>query len=328
MDKNKPKGVFLMKKTIRLISIILATAMIFLCFAGCGKDQPVADPVQSGSSVPAGSDEEFSLHYFDESITDIAYIAPGYASFRDYETGKLGLLDGDCKILLTAEYDQIKFCVAGGYIILTYADGREVTYDPSTGSVEDGNWCAHGGYEYNGWDSTTQKVICFDMDGSTYDLEDEFLPGPGECMFVTDAETRQLYGLVGEGGKLIAEPQWEEFGYFSGNADLAPVKKGGLWGYINKSGEVVVEYDYSDAYISKDCMSYDAGDALPAVDDYICLMKDGYLAGMYDTGTNEFSAFSYRVLVPVGEKYCIAKDAAGKWFYAEYVVIYNYAKML
>lgn len=316
-----------MSSKVRIISFVLAVFMVLFCFVGCCKNESVIDSRSSTNSESTASEsnveDEDVLYYFDDYITDIAYISNGIASFIDGRTGKLGLLNSKCEVMIPAEYASVKYCEAGGMCILTYQDGREVTFDPSTGSLEDGNQCAHGGFESMGWDTSIQKLIIYDMDGSTYECPEEFLPS--EEIFVNRVDNRYLWGLVGAGGALVAEPQWEAYGYFGGNADIAPVKKSGHWGYVNRNGDIVINYDYTNAYTSKGCLSYDVGTAYPAIGDYVCLFKDGFY-GLYNTNTKEFSDFAYNCLVPISDEYCIAKDSNGKWFYDEYNVIANHTQ--
>ena len=55
-----------------------------------------------------------------------------------------------------------------------------------------------------------------------------------------------LWGYLGQDGKFVIEPCFEEAKEFS-DVGLAPVKKDGAWGYINKKGDVVIEPQFEDA---------------------------------------------------------------------------------
>ena len=52
------------------------------------------------------------------------------------------------------------------------------------------------------------------------------------------------YGFIDKSGKVVIELQFDDAGYFS--EGLARVEKDGKWGFIDKSGKVVIEpqYDY------------------------------------------------------------------------------------
>lgn len=51
------------------------------------------------------------------------------------------------------------------------------------------------------------------------------------------------WGYMDKTGKVIVEPSYENAGRFSGNG-LAAVKQDGKWGWINESGEIVIEPAY------------------------------------------------------------------------------------
>ena len=52
------------------------------------------------------------------------------------------------------------------------------------------------------------------------------------------------YGFIDKSGKVVIEPQFDDAEDFS--EGLAQVGKDGKWGFIDKSGKVVIEpqYDY------------------------------------------------------------------------------------
>ena len=53
------------------------------------------------------------------------------------------------------------------------------------------------------------------------------------------------YGFIDKSGKVVIELQFDDAGYFS--EGLARVEKDGKWGFIDKSGKVVIEPQFDDA---------------------------------------------------------------------------------
>lgn len=58
-------------------------------------------------------------------------------------------------------------------------------------------------------------------------------------------EPKFSFGFMDSFGKIVIESQYEGAGQFKHG--LAPVKKNGLWGYINKKSEVVIPFQFRDA---------------------------------------------------------------------------------
>ncbi|MBR4501614.1 MAG: WG repeat-containing protein [Clostridia bacterium] len=54
-----------------------------------------------------------------------------------------------------------------------------------------------------------------------------------------------LWGLMDRDGQVLAEPLWDDIGM--GGSGLFPVLKGGLWGYIDASGNEVIPFSYLEA---------------------------------------------------------------------------------
>ena len=53
------------------------------------------------------------------------------------------------------------------------------------------------------------------------------------------------YGFIDKSGKVVIEPQFDDVGPFS--EGFAGVEKDGKWGFIDKSGKVVIEPQFDDA---------------------------------------------------------------------------------
>ena len=68
------------------------------------------------------------------------------------------------------------------------------------------------------------------------------------------------YGYIDTTGNMVIEPRFDDAYSFSGG--LAPVMQGGYWGFIDKSGNVVVPFQYDWAYELKDGMALVEKDGL------------------------------------------------------------------
>ena len=53
------------------------------------------------------------------------------------------------------------------------------------------------------------------------------------------------YGFIDKSGKVVIEPQFDDADLFS--EGLVLVEKDGKWGFIDKSGKVVIEPQFDDA---------------------------------------------------------------------------------
>ncbi len=62
---------------------------------------------------------------------------------------------------------------------------------------------------------------------------------------ISQEEPKYSFGFMDSLGKMVLESQFEGAGQFKHG--LAPVKKNGLWGYINRKGEVVIPFQFKDA---------------------------------------------------------------------------------
>ncbi len=53
------------------------------------------------------------------------------------------------------------------------------------------------------------------------------------------------WGYIDRSGRIVINPQFEEAGDFA--QGLAPVKMGGKWGYIDRSGRIVINPQFEEA---------------------------------------------------------------------------------
>lgn len=78
-----------------------------------------------------------------------------------------------------------------------------------------------------------------------------------ECSFIgafhdglVSVKIGNLYGFVDKTGKMVIEPKYKNVGYFSDG--LALIKENGLYGFINQTGKIVIEPKYELADHFKD----------------------------------------------------------------------------
>ena len=73
------------------------------------------------------------------------------------------------------------------------------------------------------------------------------------------------WGYIDRSGKIIIPPQFDYAWFFS--EGLAPVKIGRKWGYIDKSGKIVIEprFDWAESF-SEGLAGVCIGNCLPAIE--------------------------------------------------------------
>lgn len=287
------------KRLIRLLCLALALLMTVLCCA-CGEHEEAPDPDPDDS--PA------ELVALDGTMTDIAFVGDGIASFKDTGSDRLGLIDSSGKVIVAADYAAVKFCAMEGYCILTKSDGSEYTYNPDSGEITEGNLCAHGGYAEFFWDAENEKVVYYEIEAEEVPKSD--LPEEGDAQIIYDLKTLKV-GLVGHDGKLILEPTYDAGLHFTNG--LAALKKGGKWGYVNAKGEEVIGFYYDAAYTSVACVSF--GEGLPYNADSVGLIvvaRDG-LYGIYNRAGDIACSFQYRDMVSFGDGKYAGLRTDGKW---------------
>ena len=291
-----------MKKNItRILCFVLALLMTALCCA-CGEGGNGSSQEEEQYVVPV-------LKELGETISDPAYVADGIASFRDSQSGKLGLIDSEGKVIVAAEYDSVKYCAMEGYCIMRKADGSESTYNPDDKTMVDGNLCAHGGYAEFFWDSDNNKVVYYEID--TNDVPEEDLPAEGEAQIVYDMKTLKV-GLVGHDGKLIVNPIYDAGMHFANG--LAAVQQNGKWGYIDAEGKVVIGFYYDDAYTSVACVSLGEGRPYNADKDGMVVLAHDGLYGIYNRVGDIICSFQYRDIVCFGDGNYIVLKPDGSWW--------------
>ena len=147
-------------------------------------------------------------------------VEPKFKKVFNFENGYAKVLEGDKWGLIDP---------SGNYFVKTEYDGVSNYYN--------GNVVANKGESYgliiNGEFkaiSGAQKIWDFSLNGSS-----------------TYAKKDDKIGFIDGKGNWIVEPQYDKARAFING--LAPVLKGKEWGYINKSGEVVIPFQFRDAEI-------------------------------------------------------------------------------
>ncbi|MBO4584581.1 MAG: WG repeat-containing protein [Clostridia bacterium] len=290
-----------MKKNFtRIVCLALALIMVALCCACGGNEESSEEENYDPVIAP-----------LNETMTEPAYVGPGIASFKDSQSGKLGLMDSSGSVIVNAEYAAVKYCAMEGYCILTKENGSEVSYNPEDKTLTDGNLCAHGGPAEFFWDSDNNKVVYYEIEAS--DVPEEDLPAENEAQIVYDMKTLKV-GLIGHDGKLIVEPVYDEGLHFTNG--LAAVKQNGKWGYINASGEVVIGFYYDDAYTSVACTSFGKGMPYNADKDGMVALNHDGLCGVYNRAGDIMGSFQYRDIISFGDGSFIVMKTDGSWWLA------------
>lgn len=86
-------------------------------------------------------------------------------------------------------------------------------------------------------------------------------------------------------------PQYEDAGYF-GDGELAAVKKGGKWGYIDTDGKTVIPFQYDKAFLFNEGYAIVAKNGRTGEDPYSGEISTLYELGFIDS-KNNFTPFQY-----------------------------------
>ena len=293
------------KNFVKVLCCVMALLMMVLC-CSCGDNKPSPE------------EETPVVKSLDASMTEIAFVAEGVASYIDAASGKLGLIDSNGEIILVPEYKSVKFCGYcddDGACIVTKDDGSEYTFRLSSKKLEDGNLCAHGLPEPMVWDK--EQGCAVHILDEAYPVDDDELPAKGEVGIVYDKDGK--VGLIGHDGELLIEPNFEA-GIPSSHG-VAAVKKNGKWGYINSECKEVIGFYYDDAFVSASCDSFDQPMAYtPNKDGFIVLQHDD-IAGIYSAEGTLVCQFAYRSIVDMRDGNYACKNVDGSWIIGNFAGI-------
>ncbi|WDF63583.1 WG repeat-containing protein [Flavobacterium sp. KACC 22763] len=165
----------------------------------------------------------------------------GVAFFR--QNDKVGLINNKFEIVLAPKYDVIRAFYKGyarvalndkwGIIDTTGKEIAEVVYDEIGDGFNNTTWAKKGkayGLVHNG--------VFIELPGVT-----EF--GPFGTQDLIAAKKDGKFGFVDFKGQWVLKPLFDKAKGFSQN--LAPVCLRGKWGYTNLTGECIVQPTYTDA---------------------------------------------------------------------------------
>ena len=246
----------------------------------------------------------FSTEGF-ENVTDVICLGEKIAVFTD-TTGKKGIMTLDGEISEAAQQDRIymisddwrsyKFLAEGPlseYRLLVDADSGTVTgkqYHGITSPEFSVCWSAEGGH-----------VAKFDEKGYAGEVfSGEYALDEGLYPIAESTEKNAKYGFVNERMLLDIDFLYDAAGDFS--EGLAPVRKGGSWGYINKKGGMAVKMDLESIC---DSGAYTFRNGLAPV------RRDGK-CGIIGRSGNTVVAFNFEDILQGKDGKYIAKKN-GKW---------------
>ena len=265
--------------------------------------------------------------YKNGSSQDLDLYTVGRYDENDYtlirKDNRWGIISYDGEMLLDCDYETILIGF-GGQIIAYNTTDNQAYY--SLVQENDGTFSANESMEAQlalGTNGRT-SLLWTDEDNSLHQ----------SSYSATYTETRTVAAVLGELDHNIAVPDYDKsvtpyaFKYVlvsdqrrvndevyddGGNYsdEIIPLKKNGLWGYLDKEGNTIIPFEYDDAYIS-DPVTHAAMKAFNATCGTVVLCKDNQYMLSNVTGEEIIPFGEFEQIRPVHNgKAWVKKD--GKW---------------
>ncbi len=212
-----------------------------------------------GEKTPEPEGYTFETEGF-ENISSVSCLNETMAIFTDASTGKVGIMTLGGKITEKPEHNKITVCSdswrnyryivespKSEYLLLADAETKTVTTRQYHGLQKPEMipcWSEVG--KHLAW--TDEKGYAGEVKTKEVSLEPGFYP------VATSLGADAKYGYIGRTLRLEIAAVYENARDFS--EDMAAVKQGGKWGYINNLGVVAIPFDF-DSCASADTMGED-----------------------------------------------------------------------
>lgn len=215
--------------------------------------------INKGNETPEPEGYTFETEGF-ENISSVSCLNETMAIFTDSATGNVGIMTLGGKITEKAEHNKITVCSdswrnyryivdspRSEYLLLADAETKTVTTRQYHGLQKPEMipcWSEVG--KHLAW--TDEKGYAGEVKTKEVSLEPGFYP------VATSLEADAKYGYIGRTLRLEIAAVYDNARDFS--EDMAAVKQGGKWGYINNLGVVAIPFDF-DSCASADTMGED-----------------------------------------------------------------------
>ncbi|MBB78002.1 MAG: hypothetical protein CL844_03245 [Crocinitomicaceae bacterium] len=177
------------------------------------------------------------------SINGVNYVKNGYAPFKNKE-GNFGFIDTKGEIIIPAKFENV------GYFYNNLAWARKI--NGKIGFINiNGDWVIEPVFDkvtnFEGNDKIASvkkedRWIFLRASGETFEIKNTIAIGKfnNERCWVKTINNK--VGFIDKKGNWIVEPKYEAAKNFE--YGLSRVKKNGLWGLINTSGEIIADCIY------------------------------------------------------------------------------------
>lgn len=215
------------------------------------------------SSLPA------DLEFYD------SYFYYGYCRIQN-STGRYGMCNSDFDVVIPAEYDDLGMMTKDGLAYFypnKYSIGWGYLNQQGEVAIEPKFWVARDfwdGVAVVGFSTASAiKYGAINTRGElVIDTVYQDLISVGSGVIAYQPNNSYLYGLMTTDGEILTEPMFYSFSFF-GDCDLMPVRKefGGPWGYVDKTGQMRIDFRYFSAYPFYDNVAWVIGE-LDETDEY------------------------------------------------------------
>ena len=183
--------------------------------------------------------------------------------------GLIGYIDTKGNTVIEPKWNRIgSFSSVGGkYLAEAVLNGKHGFIDSTGNEVLAAEWDAVSGFNSDGVciiaNKNDSSYYCFglaDAEGNilsepvyarlgrvasgSYDEDDVLLPPAAGDTLMMVVTQQEKYGFINDRGELMVDTVYDNAKEFS--EGLSAVKKDGLWGYIDKTGAVVIQPEYQE----------------------------------------------------------------------------------
>ena len=239
------------KKVSRNLIAIICVAVCAVLIAGIFL--VAKSLINKGSETPKPEGYTFETEGF-ENIASISCLNETMAIFTDAETGKVGIMTLGGKITEKAEHNDITGCSDSWRNYRYIADSPRSEYlllvDAETKTITT--------RQYHGlktpemipcWSEVGKHLAWTDEKGYAGEVKTkEVSLEPGLYPVATSLGADAKYGYVGRTLRLEIAAVYENARDFS--EDMAAVKQGGKWGYINNFGVTVIPFEFDSCKLA------------------------------------------------------------------------------
>lgn len=285
------------RKLLVLFAAVALLAVIILIISGISKSaKRKKENALTGASFTSEGYED---------VSEVTCLNEMIAVYTD-ASGKKGIMTLDGTITETASQTEV-FLINDAWLSYKIAVKGPLSEYPLLVDTETGKITKK---QYNGstspekspcWNPERNCLCWYNSEGYVSQVASTDVALPYGLYPVAGSDSGDAkYGYIDQDLKLAIDFEYDKAGSFSDG--LAPVYKGGVWGYIDKTGNIRISFDYSSA---------DADTAFSFKDGLVPVNRNGKY-GIIDTDGETAVNFSFdKIIQGSGGKYIAKKD--GKW---------------